>query len=888
MKILPLHTPPNPYAVHQSFYRMLFPFSREANQSGTFSFRNRSSSDIHGDPNYINFEQIVNRFSHRYIKKVYNNRNSSRANHAFVWQIFCILPNFTLYQDIGTSSLQFDRKRYFSNRPWIEKTIRQNRDLLNREEYGEYSPLDEQFFQGAENNDYFYHRYTLRLCNRGCPFGILVCENLLHRLLLFLSKKYYGSCSFNTNCKSNRLFYYFEFLDNTFQKNHNPLINFDDNFYFKTNTLMLNKTLVIPVFYFHPKQLGNVNFKFDLLELPKGLTFKYLNYHKDYSLVLGFVDVQHQYQSLENLPPNTPNFFFYTNWKYVQAYFIEKKRSSRNNEPSIRKRINFNSPILHTPKFISKYSIEGGHTSGIEKSEIMDIIVKSGLTINQTNFPKSFPSNLTDERNQFYWINREIGISAENRASRISYDTLKNMLIEYYLDHGPLASQERVQKSLARISKHKKLQYLDVDNIEHRVEWQDICRHISKEYKFDRLKEIAQKTYKIEPHHLEVLTKRQLCKLLAHLTSLNQVKAMKSWSANRKEGAFKIPDGICSNYSEEPDIRIEISDIIPKLYDPSTHEITEEDLVRVKDFLKKTVGTSDETISEIRNHDITLIKTLISSWENSLKSYKETTDYRYFVIVRPDLISSCVSFDSLTYAEEQNLCAWRLKAGRTATVTGDNFEPNRSEKIYPIPFKDPDLEEIDGVSDTIMIDKKGFRRIKNKIDDEELVSRLQNEKKVMVFYLGNKPKESRTGNCQGWSGVAMTHGQLHSLKAIYPVVYSREIDPVDHAPVEDEDSGEDETKPETKENPEVRARLDEIAQQEAVIIRRQQTLSNELKDANESYETDGHGYDKEDFFRQHFPHLVEKLIEYQNIESQKRRFLVEKMRLRPRLNTPAT
>ena len=242
---------------------------------------------------------------------------SSNTENCSIWNILLYGSNrISTHDIIGNRQTvrDFDCSKYYQDRPWIESAIKKYKNNL-----GDLTQNQINYFEGSANfHDVAYtqiisfnqgHIFDEKtnswliiddetsdsyenMQNTVAPYKITIAEQLLFKLLIYLSNKYYGDYSF-TKEKSIRTFNYFEFLGDEFtgykNASNDPLLNFKDDFYLKINSLVLKEDLIVQVMYNSPRdEQDNMKLKFDILELPKGYGFKYLNYNKDYSVVLGY------------------------------------------------------------------------------------------------------------------------------------------------------------------------------------------------------------------------------------------------------------------------------------------------------------------------------------------------------------------------------------------------------------------------------------------------------------------------------------------------------------------------------------------------------------------------------------------------------------------------
>lgn len=365
MKIFPKLIPPNPYSVPLSFY--LYDISKAVGHDDdqldsidkTQSFHDTNSNNTFitkGSNNYINFASHLNVFSSKFLKQYFGHLFAEEetelvnekgiplvleSRHIKFCSIWNLLQNvlslvWNKHTNMGNYMRfeieKIDTHAYFSERPWIEELIQENQQSL-----GPFTPEQMEYFAGnLEFNDYAYqNRFVSWEGSRYYPvsshpkydkdddpipgYRLTVGEQLTAKLLIYLAQKSFGKCTFNINtCRSDRVFYYFEFLDNTNiqYKNayKNPLVKFDDDFYFKCENLVLKEEIVTLVMYHEIRQeQTDLALKFDILRIPKGTKLRYVNYHETYKLVLAYKSSNSDLLSLD-IKKGYQDFFFYLPW----------------------------------------------------------------------------------------------------------------------------------------------------------------------------------------------------------------------------------------------------------------------------------------------------------------------------------------------------------------------------------------------------------------------------------------------------------------------------------------------------------------------------------------------------------------------------------------------
>ena len=329
-----------------------------------------------------------------------------------------------------------------------------------------------------------------------------------------------------------------------------------------------------------------------------------------------------------------------------------------------------------------------------------------------------------------------------------------------------------------------------------------------------------------------------------------------------------------------------------KIYNRQTTSLTNSEYDIIRTFVLEKLEVSAEELATLDSRNIAGWKQILKQWQSTITSFREMQSEKFVVIVKPNLVANCISIDTIIKARESTLCTWNLRKSRTGVALvedpdGNNFIPNRNEPIVPIPFHDDQLEQelgnvghmAVGSTNMILLFNEDYNRMLNHIDEET----KRGDKKLLIFYLGN-PIVSRTGNCEGSRGVSKTHGQLHSEKAIYNIVYRRRV----HRSVYVEPEDTSTTQP--RENPEIRRQLDEIKELETRIIIRREELAPLLQNAKTSYQYNsrdphtGEEIEILDFIRQYFPNQVDEYMEDIDLERQLRREVVmTRMRLQPRL-----
>ncbi len=849
MKIFPLGIPPHPYSVPHSYYQnsienRIIDTDEYIGIEKTFSLNDFSNSNHYIDGNYVTFHEDINHLSPRYLENFYKNHLGHSQKE--YWKLMSVYNLFfqtkLVYYDTEAPTLDndscsithFNRRNFFTNRPWIERGINKY-----AEHFTNLTQSERNYFMDSEglNSDHFFQMednfYNVHRRRHGERYQHQVCDILLYKLFTYLCDKYYGNCTFNTRCKSARTFYYFEFLDHTAQSfkaaGQQPLLNFNDDFYFKSEYLITTSDILLPIMYYHRKLEALLYLKFDLVHLPKDFRFKYLNYHSEYKLVLGYFDATGKgavFCQANGLPLGCTDFFFYLPWEYAGVEFTEKLTQ----EIVVH---NFMDDKYGQPEFYINHIIKDGSVNGITKSEIIDVIKKSGLEVTKTNFPIthliSKPDNYYLEgfgknpKDKFSILNYIVNPDSEDYysfLSRLPYRYFNILFADYYLNH--ITKKKDIIGRVMNKSKR-----LIADSETNKDEWQKICSYIGNNFRLKDLQHIAGQTFSVQPSVLAKLSKRELCKLLSQYTYSQQKKAVKKYLQLRTI-RYPIPDGICRNYSEDPDMVTSINDMVRKLYHPDTTRLTDEEVHDISNFLIDKIDINPEELDTLNNESIKEWKQLLDKWTDSLKPFMQMPNEDFIVIVKPDLTAWCISVDMFQRCGLRHyLCTWTLKEGHDGDMQGHDYRLSSPiEKIYKLPFQEQGLEEVASVSPYLFINESAYLRITYHIRQN------QGSSKLLIFYLG-EPTISRTGNCQGHYGVSQLHGQYHSTKPIYPVVYRRRISRDIYIPPESE-SDSDESAP--KENPEVRKQLDMLKAREADIIRMRQQYNEQLKPARDAYE----------------------------------------------------
>ena len=647
----------------------------------------------------------------------------------------------------------------------------------------------------------------------------------------------------------------------------------------------------------------DLTLKFDILRIPKGTKFKYLNYHETYKLVLVY-KISTDGLLSPDIKGLQQGFFLYLPWDLCQVEFTNKLTQSIS-------QYDFIDTHFNNPEFYLNYEISEGNVSGITKMDILKVISKSGIEFNKDTFPINY--NMLKNPRAFM-ISRyprtklillDYLLSNKHDSDfhffkNIQYKIFITLFAEFYLTYVTKA-QDVLARTLARIKK------VVANNERDRPEWQKICAYIGGNYRLKELQKIASKSFSIDPTLLKNISKRSLCSLIARYSVNTHKYTINNWlrkAIRHRRTQFALPKDICINYAEEPNELDDITGkVVKKLYRPETTQLPSAKIALLAELIKPK-GELARPIIYPDADDIKGWRLLVDNWSKLVKSYRQMESPDFVVIVKPNLVANCVTYQELlNAAENSKLCTWferpiamhywaRDEQEKSANwADGVNFIPNRNDVLVSIPFHDPELERelgevassAVGATKMVLLYQEDYRKIITQITEE----REKVSNKLLIFYLG-RATESRTGNCNGDRGVSNTHGQLHSTKAIYRVIYKRRITRDTY--VAKTGSGR------PVENPEIKSQLDKIKQEELPIIRRRSEIANLLYGVKDEYNfslgnhVTGDDIEFSDFLamRDNGEELVVLYDEDQRLEKQLRSQVMKKMRLQAKLYSKPT
>ena len=865
MKIYPENIPPHPLAIPASF-------RKEDLFNTTFS----------SGESYLTFHKSINKLSHKYLEDLSERCHSQSFGSITEWLGVNSGPKSNTHQ-IQDTKVKID---YFYDRDWIAEEIKKRRSSIVTN--WDLTQSETAFLNGEDKFIFDYDDENEKT----------IGEALMVKLLALLSQEYYGDFNFNIACQSNRTFNYFEFQDPTLKsfKDITSQVSLGDAFYYRTYYLEIlpsavqdsDNYIVVPIIYNNPL-LTNEGFdmNFDLIAMKANFKFRYVNYDAEHKLVLGYFDPEIHNEEFLMLPKGkedrtrrrirrrTSAFFFYLPWKYVGVRFRNPLGIDR------QLVLPFEDPQFEEPDFILNYEVDNGCISGITKSEIMKVIKKSGLKINKHEFPITHDVITSKYTSGFYNVDKEFyNLQQYNLKHRpktlftyTEYWKFKNLFVELSFRRDELA-EEKITSYL------KKAKSLKPPESHQQEEWQKICSYLGGQYKLEQLRQIAQNKFSITKEKLDKLSKRALCALLAKKTLLTQQKASQKWlSIHRGDSKYPIPkpDKICDNYTKTPDIEIDFNDISKKLYNPETKQITDNDKAELIEFFMQALRKSYDELDEIGNEDLAAWKGLFKQWEETIHPFNEMKSKDFIVIVKPDLTSSCVGIDTVKKAPNQGLCLWTLTPGKDPDDVGHHYQPTQDvygDKIIPLPFIDPELEDVTDIVPNIFIRLPDWSRIMDNI------GKNNHSNKLLIFYLGT-PIQSRTGNCGGTYGVSQLHAQRHSEKAIYPVVYKRRIKREKYISSKKSEA-EQKLSPEQQK---IKSELEEINREQAKAARDLADIRTELKDSFTAfeYERDYYNDDMEAYFKDKRPDKLEDYEKYNTLERENRELARKKMELTKKL-----
>ena len=754
MKIYPIGIPPNSTSIPLSFYKNFLGYNgicsddggessghlninNLTNENRVFATNKQKKSSENGltvvpfgiDGNYINFSSDIKQLSYFYFDHLYRNfKKAFQFGTENFWSTFSAEKNY-LHQD------EFDRKVYYESHPWILKDMKKRQKDIHR--LIPLNKLEETILNSDDplNNPLFYKRYCyssstnclsedefrwFELTNDDVAARTEVNELLFLKYLCYLTKTFYSDFTFSSAEPISRNFYYFEFIDKNIRKYHESkgesIVNFNDNFYFRTRYLYTNKSVILPVIYYKQHlTISTLTLRQDVLRIPKNTKFTYLNYNEKYKLVLGFI-IPKESSSTE-LP-----YFFYIPWKYVSAKFLKYeddlwsypeysfqsiKKNKRPNKPK-KISIPFDSlELRHSHFYSGVYQIDGGRITGISKKEIFDVIKEADLPIRIDDFKDSFENAKKYIQPKSDIVSGSFGVLSRLRNGytyQITEETIYtrlpySMAVDLLYDFKTIQPKKNMKKFIRKYRHHKRT-----------FEWLKLCRYLDKSKDLTKLQEIASKKYGLTEDESGEMTKRELCHYISTKTS-EQLKesigkVISLWDERQKK--YGIPKKICLNIEQ-----------------------IEDD-------------------SEVKNN------------------------FQFYTVVLLDLGESyCMDFDTLEFMRRQDMCRWNLREGREPDIDGWNFKPDKSYKIYPLHYTPHSVPM--ATSSGTAVTQKSFDLMRQKTEFAQ-----KRKKIAVFFLGKPKEEDDRTcriGNCQGSRGVSQTHAQLHSTKSIYEVEYVRIIDP---------------------------------------------------------------------------------------------------------------
>lgn len=383
----------------------------------------------------------------------------------------------------------------------------------------------------------------------------------------------------------------------------------------------------------------------DLLVLPENMAFRYVSYWPVNNSVLL------HYDPLEQYPDSSATQHFKVPDKHRLRDFYCFLPADRvgikfvGNDSKVKKYAITNPKIID-PKFLAvhigyiqkelNWSVSAGRTIyhnipslsrplGPSKSTLQQAIIKSGLELTPDNFDA-----YTLRHNPH---NRIVGIYKLKPDKEILSNTFLNY--DYYLK---LLANAKLQLDghsdvVKRIIKKKRLDLkADIGS----PEWQTICANLERNYKLDRLREIAITNFKADPAQTRKDSKRELCQKLAQIAEGRERRAIhklrriqkrvrRNW--NKKSEHYKLPLTICSNYKSN------------------------------------------------------------SSVDEEQRTFQEMTAREYFVIVKPDLSVHCYHVNNLDWAKTNVMCKWERRHPDIAEDDiGYGLTPNQKIQFYPLPM----------------------------------------------------------------------------------------------------------------------------------------------------------------------------------------------------------
>ena len=785
---------------------------------------------------------------------------------------------------------------------------------------------------------------------------IFIIELLIYRYLLYLSETYYGNDAFKP--VSNRVLNYFEYIGPELQNFNNPdkisdaVVNYkyDDLLYFRCQELYVSEKIAIPIIYethtslYSYKMLWNPNLdefdylndtmglQYDFLEIPQYTKFKYVNYHQDKQLILAkgtlsdLIDsdsniLKMRLSTKDDIDKKDHYFYFYIPFKYVVSKWLKD---------GIIEYVPFVSEKYSDLEFLLNYQVwNTSHTdifhnrvnpiiNSISRKQIVEVIKNSDLTPSIENYPltnkyyheqvrRKYPRNtrknrpLFNNENKISTFNAQIVNNLQAPSSLLTAKVAKLMLFEFW--NYTLGNSKNI---ISRIGTRQLL----LDTTNKQVEWQKICSYLgkNKQYRLKRLQQIAVNNFNHDMEVISKLSKRELCKLLAKQSLEQQKWVVKKWQ-NLRTTRYAIPENICDNYSDTPDISSNIADLERRLFNPETNVLTNSELEILQKIAieKLNLSKEDLTTQVLNNWNIKGWRELIETYQMQIKSFRESESSSFIILIKPDLTSHCLSIETVFQSSKNSYCKWELSKraknnNEKMDIDGHNLTPiwknqemdakiRNDTSLFKLPFPNRELQNISGTKDDIYL--------KNS-DLNKMLSLISNNKqdKVLVFYLGEAQETGRIGNCEGGFGVSQLHGQLHSNSPLYPIVYIRRVSREIYSTDPLEASTEDEPPP--KMNMEVKRELDEIKQQEKYINLRLTTLLTEktripggeisLETARTHYETastdESSGeiiISEEDFIKDIYPNLIPILEETLELQKQQRPLAMRKMKLMKQL-----